>query len=225
MVISTNAKQFIIDIINYYINESDSYRQMAKQYETQSDSVNDVAFGIIFGLTYSHFLQLYQKPSQVISYEEDIKEFHQILKEKSSMIMSAISKVSDANTNESPQRNNPDPDPEFTYLKNHGSDKTKKLYFDIKNEILSFNDNIKTKTRKRHIGFKLKRKFVHITVWQKHINLDFKLKKEDFSAPKHVLEKITNTNTGCQYKLHIEDESKISDVIKIIKQSYSKISN
>ena len=49
MVISDNNKKFLDDLIQYYINESESYKQFANEYKEFSKSEMDVAFGLIVG--------------------------------------------------------------------------------------------------------------------------------------------------------------------------------
>ena len=59
MTISDNNRKFLEDLIEYYINESSSYMQIAEEYTGITDSKTDTAFGIIVGIVYSSFLQTY----------------------------------------------------------------------------------------------------------------------------------------------------------------------
>jgi len=59
MVISEHTKEFINGLIDYYINEASSYKQIAEQYTPAVNSIEDTAFGIIVGCVYSGFLQAY----------------------------------------------------------------------------------------------------------------------------------------------------------------------
>lgn len=89
MTISETNKEFINSLIDYYISESEAYRDIAENYTPEIGSVPDTSFGIIVGCVYSGFLQAYQSQQQTPMLE-DIKEFHKILKEKAPLIKKAI---------------------------------------------------------------------------------------------------------------------------------------
>jgi len=85
MGISKENKDFINSLIDYYISESESYRQIAENFVPEVESVPDTAFGIITGCVYSGFLQAYQNQQQTPSLE-DMREFNQIIKERAALI-------------------------------------------------------------------------------------------------------------------------------------------
>lgn len=89
MVISRENREFIDNLIDYYINEADSYKQIAEMYVPEIESVVDTAFGIIAGCVYSGFLQAYQNQHQTPNLD-DVKEFHNILKKRAPLIKKAI---------------------------------------------------------------------------------------------------------------------------------------
>ena len=89
MAISKENKDFIDSLIDYYINESESYKQIAENFVPEIESVPDTAFGIITGCVYSGFLQAYQNQQQTPSLE-DMKEFNQIIKDRAAIIKKAI---------------------------------------------------------------------------------------------------------------------------------------
>ncbi|NIP61497.1 MAG: hypothetical protein GWN01_05185 [Nitrosopumilaceae archaeon] len=89
MAISKENKQFIDDLIDYYISEADSYRGIAEAYTPEIESVVDTAFGIIAGCVYSGFLQAYQNQKLTPSLE-DMREFNSILKDRAPLIKKAI---------------------------------------------------------------------------------------------------------------------------------------
>lgn len=91
MAISKENKDFIDSLIDYYISESQSYRQIAENYVPEIDSVSDTAFGIITGCVYSGFLQACQNQQQTPSLE-DMKEFNQIIKERAPLIKKSLIK-------------------------------------------------------------------------------------------------------------------------------------
>ena len=97
MSISKENKEFIDSLIEYYISESESYKQIAENFLPEVESIPDTAFGIITGCVYSGFLQAYQNQQQSPSLE-DMNEFNQIIKKKSPLIKKSISELTKINT-------------------------------------------------------------------------------------------------------------------------------
>ena len=97
MTISKENKEFIENLIEYYITESESYKQIAENFLPEVESISDTAFGIITGCVYSGFLQAYQNQQQTPSLE-DMDEFNQIIKKKSGLIKKSISEPTEINT-------------------------------------------------------------------------------------------------------------------------------
>ena len=97
MAISKENKEFIENLIEYYINESESYKQIAENFLPEVESIPDTAFGIITGCVYSGFLQAYQNQQQSPSLE-DMDEFNQIIKKKALLIKKSISELTKINT-------------------------------------------------------------------------------------------------------------------------------
>ena len=91
MAISKENKDFIDSLIDYYISESESYRQIAENFVPEVGSVADTAFAIIVGCVYSGFLQAYQNQQQTPGLE-DINEFNHILKIRAPLIKKSILK-------------------------------------------------------------------------------------------------------------------------------------
>ena len=89
MTIAKENKEFIDSLIDYYISESEAYRQIAENFVPEVKSVEDTAFGIITGCVYSSFLQTYQSQQQSPSLE-DVREFNNIIKQKAALIKKAI---------------------------------------------------------------------------------------------------------------------------------------
>ena len=92
MTISKENKEFITSLIEYYISESESYKQIAENFLPEVKSIPDTAFGIITGCVYSGFLQAYQNQQQSPSLE-DIDEFNQIIKKKAVLIKKSITET------------------------------------------------------------------------------------------------------------------------------------
>ena len=97
MTISKENKEFINSLIEYYISESESYKQIAENFLPEVKSIPDTAFGIITGCVYSGFLQAYQNQQQSPSLE-DMDEFNQIIKKKAILIKKSISELTKINT-------------------------------------------------------------------------------------------------------------------------------
>ncbi len=89
MPIPATTKAFIDNLINYYIGEVSSYKQMAELYSAEIDDVPSAVFGIILGSIYSSFLQAYANQKQKPSLS-DIQEFYQIFKHRASQIKTSI---------------------------------------------------------------------------------------------------------------------------------------
>ncbi|QLH05006.1 hypothetical protein C5F49_06520 [Nitrosopumilus oxyclinae] len=89
MVISKENKDFIDSLIDYYISESESYKQIAENFIPEIESIPDTAFGIITGCVYSGFLQAYQNQQETPSLE-DMREFNQIIKDRAAQIKKSI---------------------------------------------------------------------------------------------------------------------------------------
>ena len=97
MTISKENKEFIESLIEYYITESESYKQIAENFLPEVESIPDTAFGIITGCVYSGFLQAYQNQQQSPSLE-DMDEFNQMIKKKARLIKKSISELTKINT-------------------------------------------------------------------------------------------------------------------------------
>ena len=89
MVISDTNKEFLDNLIEYYVSEAKSYKEIAQEYDQIIKSTSDTAFGIIIGCIYSSFLQTYSAQKQTPN-EQDIEEFNQIMMENAIRIKNAL---------------------------------------------------------------------------------------------------------------------------------------
>lgn len=89
MALTKYTKDYLESQINYYISEAQSYKQIAQNYSPEINSVEDAAFGIIAGCIYSAFLRAYENEKKTVELD-DMQEFNQILKEKTTLIKKAI---------------------------------------------------------------------------------------------------------------------------------------
>ncbi|HJT10452.1 MAG TPA: hypothetical protein VJ771_06690 [Candidatus Nitrosotalea sp.] len=88
-MISATTKSFIDILVDYYISEAGSYKQMAKSYSDEVEDIHSAAFGIILGSIYSAFIQSYTNQQQKPSLE-DIQEFTQLVKKRAAQIKRSI---------------------------------------------------------------------------------------------------------------------------------------
>ena len=89
MVISDTNKEFLDNLIEYYVSEAKSYKEIAQEYDQIIKSTSDTAFGIIIGCIYSSFLQTYSDQKQTPN-EQDLEEFNQIMMENAIRIKDAL---------------------------------------------------------------------------------------------------------------------------------------
>jgi hypothetical protein len=89
MVISKENQEFLEGLIDYYVKEAKSYREIAQEFSSEINSVIDTAFGIIIGCIYSSFLQAYSNQKQVPDIE-DIQEFNEIIIKNTEIIKKSI---------------------------------------------------------------------------------------------------------------------------------------
>jgi hypothetical protein len=88
-VIPETTKKFVYSLIDYYISEAASYKQLAHTYSDVIVDVTAATFGIIVGSVYSGFLQAYSNQKQKPSLE-DTQEFTQIIKARAPQIKRSI---------------------------------------------------------------------------------------------------------------------------------------
>ena len=91
MTISDNNRKFLEDLLEYYINESQSYKQFAEEYDEFTNSKIDITFGLIVGTLYSAFLQTYSNQQLQVELD-DIREFHEIIKTNSDRMVKSLEK-------------------------------------------------------------------------------------------------------------------------------------
>ena len=89
MVISKENQEFLEGLIDYYVKEAKSYREIAQEFSSGIDSVLDIAFGIIIGCIYSSFLQAYSNQKQIPDME-DIQEFNEMITKNTKIIKKSI---------------------------------------------------------------------------------------------------------------------------------------
>ena len=91
MAISDNNKKFLDGLVEYYIDESKSYKQFASEYTEFSESEMDVAFGMIVGTIYGTFLQTYANQELDVGLD-DMQEFHEFIKANATQIKESLEK-------------------------------------------------------------------------------------------------------------------------------------
>ena len=89
MVISKENQEFLEGLIDYYVKEAKSYREIAQEFSSEIISVVDTGFGIIIGCIYSSFLQAYSNQKQVPDME-DVQEFNEMIIKNTEIIKKSI---------------------------------------------------------------------------------------------------------------------------------------
>ena len=89
MTISDENKKFLEDLLQYYIDQADSYNQFASEYGEFSKSKREIAFGVIVGSVYSTFLQTYANQQLEVKLD-DIQEFHDLIRNNLDKISKAL---------------------------------------------------------------------------------------------------------------------------------------
>ncbi len=89
MVISKESQEFLEGLIDYYVKEANSDREIAQEFSSEIDSVLDIAFGIIIGCIYSRFLQAYSNQKQIPDMEA-IQEFNDMITKNTKIIKKSI---------------------------------------------------------------------------------------------------------------------------------------
>ena len=89
MVISDENKKFLEGLLQYYIEQTESYNQFANEYSEFSKSKREIAFGVIVGTVYSAFLQTYSNQQLEVRLE-DIQEFHEFIRDNIDKITNAL---------------------------------------------------------------------------------------------------------------------------------------
>ena len=89
MALSNETQKFLDSQIEYYVKEAESYKEMALEYNLDTNSVPDTAFGIIIGCIYSSFLQTFTNQNSTPN-SQDIEEFTKIIVKNSKKIKESI---------------------------------------------------------------------------------------------------------------------------------------
>ena len=89
MTLSNETRAFLDSQIEYYNMESQSYKEMAKEYKSDNGSVPDTTYGIIIGCIYSSFLQIYTNQNSAPNSQE-MEEFTEIIVKNSKKIKESI---------------------------------------------------------------------------------------------------------------------------------------
>lgn len=83
------SRAFVSSLIDYYVGAAGSYVEFASVYSGVAGSLKDTALGMIAGGIYSGFMQSYQSRGASPSLEE-VREFHEIMRERAPQIMEAV---------------------------------------------------------------------------------------------------------------------------------------
>lgn len=87
MAIPKEIQDYVNTQIQYYVDESWTYRCMAETHG--SDASEDIAFGMILGCLYLGFIQAYRTQFRAPS-ADDMDEFHKMLRDSTGRIRKAL---------------------------------------------------------------------------------------------------------------------------------------
>lgn len=115
---------------------------------------------------------------------------------------------------------------EYHYEK-HGTQKTRELYEEIRDRIISFGDDIEPVYRKKYIAFKTKSNFVYINMKRSVLHVDISLPTRDLQDPKKTVRNMEGIgHHGHGYsRFTVNDKSQIPYLLGLIEQSYSQSKN
>ena len=85
MTLPNEIQKFLDSQIEYYIMQAESYKELAREYNPDANSVPDTAFGIIIGCIYSSFLQTYANQNSTPN-SQDVEEFTKLIIKNSKKI-------------------------------------------------------------------------------------------------------------------------------------------
>ena len=85
MTLPNEIQKFLDSQIEYYINQAESYKELAREYNPDANSIPDTAFGIIIGCVYSSFIQTYANQNSTPNSQE-VEEFTKLIIKNSKKI-------------------------------------------------------------------------------------------------------------------------------------------
>ena len=89
MTLSNEIQKFLDSQIEYYIKQAESYKELAREYNPDANSIPDTAFGIIIGCVYSSFIQTYANQNSTPN-SQDVEEFTKLIIKNSKKIKESI---------------------------------------------------------------------------------------------------------------------------------------
>ena len=85
MTLPNEIQKFLDSQIEYYIKQAESYKELAREYNPDANSIPDTAFVIIIGCIYSSFLQTYANQNSTPN-SQDVEEFTKLIIKNSKKI-------------------------------------------------------------------------------------------------------------------------------------------
>ena len=89
MTLSNEIQMFLESQIEYYAKQAKSYKEMAREYNLDDNSISDTTFGIVLGCIYSSFLQIYTNQNSVPN-SQDMEDFTEIIIKNTKKIKESI---------------------------------------------------------------------------------------------------------------------------------------
>ena len=104
------------------------------------------------------------------------------------------------------------------------SEEIKDLYQELKNQILSIDDNIEIVPKKKYIAFKSQRNFVDIRPQKNQIKIWLNLTKGQLNDTSGIMRDVSNVGHwgNGDYELVFSSKDNLHYIMTLIKQSYEK---
>lgn len=102
------------------------------------------------------------------------------------------------------------------------SKQTTVLFQDLREKILSLDENIKEEAKAKYIAYKLATNFVDIEIWNKKLKVYLNVKSGNLKDPEKLATNVSaigHWGNG-DYRVEIENENKLNALFELIKQSY-----
>jgi predicted transport protein len=106
----------------------------------------------------------------------------------------------------------------------HASDKTKSIYNELKNTILSISNDVSFKPMKMYIAFVRKSNFIYIVLKKSHLIIFINMRKGSLVDPKNIARDVSSIGHWGHgdYEIKLADSTDLGYIMTLIKQSYDK---
>ncbi len=102
------------------------------------------------------------------------------------------------------------------------SKQTIALFQDLREKILSLDENIKEEAKAKYIAYKLATNFVDIEIWNKKLKVYLNVKSGNLNDPEKLAADVSDIGHwgNGDYRVEIDNENKLNALFELIRQSY-----